>query len=794
MSASTSFVFSYLLATVTTSIPASGDFTHRKQEDMDLLMKHELLVGPDGNIMGGKRVLWEEGIQSRTSSILDILIPKSSLKIQDLHDIRYIKKKDDFILYGSSILLNPRGITRPQWRLTHPFSGPLKKTKRNQQELQTNTEVEGEADEDLSVGEDMMEMDGSWSQKLYQTGEKHLIMAVKVAEEKNWEHLFRSVYYDTHDKVKAKLGSLPFHVLLEPRYWSSEFSTIAIPDPTDSQKPDLVLMDYRLKKSSGKEKSWAVVLTGVEITISELAEGKGMPIFLGVATKGYLMMREQPWCHFILLFSIANLKLCAHYLDCSGMIISAPILIGRDAVRFADVLNTMTLASHSALGFDPTIHVCNTLCSTTAHDNLPEGVDAMPIGAIGWVTDDVGEVYWIMANLWKSCGLFSRGTVCYHVQDKNKWEYALKDCWVDADIIEQEVNFLRAVDGVPNVVQLVKYWDIEYDGHIDSTSNICDHVRDHLPDSPIFTNKIHRCMLLTPCGLPLTNFKSVPELVNVFLDLVVAHKTMMMEWRVLHGDLSPNNLIIYRGKGYFIDFDHAKFIQLNNKAKDSRGTGTIPYISCHLLKLMGGIPTPDSIDHKASDDLESLFYILLKFMIIYNGPGGLTTNREVPPENAHRWHKVYVTMDKDGLGTSGTLKKEFLMDKAPGFEPAPYFQACRPILEDWRMAIGDAIMNSKDVSHNQICEIIQRGLDNIDNFPSPQISLPMPSTSPSASSPSSPAVVLGSQPHRSSRINHPAHSSIPSTSSSSFAPPHPPSVSSDRPHRSSRKKKQVSTS
>jgi hypothetical protein len=28
-------------------------------------------------------------------------------------------------------------------------------------------------------------------------------------------------------------------------------------------------------------------------------------------------------------------------------------------------------------------------------------------------------------------------------------------------------------------------------------------------------------MLLTPCGLPLTDFKSVTELVNVFRDLVV---------------------------------------------------------------------------------------------------------------------------------------------------------------------------------------------------------------------------------------------------------------------------------
>ncbi|KAG1724107.1 uncharacterized protein EDB91DRAFT_1255410 [Suillus paluster] len=200
---------------------------------------------------------------------------------------------------------------------------------------------------------------------------------------------------------------------------------------------------------------------------------------------------------------------------------------------------------------------------------------------------------------------------------------------------------------------------VEYDGRVDSTSHICDHVRDHLPDSPIFTNKIHRRMLLTPCGILLTSFKSIPELVNVFLDLVVAHKTMTTQRKVLHGDLSPNNIIIYEGKGYLIDFDHAKFIQLNNKAKDSHGTGTIPYISYRLLKLIGSIQTPDSIEHKASDDLESLFYIILEFTIIYDGPSGLITNRGVLPDNTRRWHKAYVAMGKDGLGTSGTLKEEF---------------------------------------------------------------------------------------------------------------------------------------
>ncbi|KAG2740947.1 hypothetical protein P692DRAFT_20688529, partial [Suillus brevipes Sb2] len=74
-------------------------------------------------------------------------------------------------------------------------------------------------------------------------------------------------------------------------------------------------------------------------------------------TKGYLMMWEQPWRRFILLFSISKFKLRAHYMDCSGMVISKPLPIVTSPERFVNVLNTITLGNCSSLGFDPTIHI-----------------------------------------------------------------------------------------------------------------------------------------------------------------------------------------------------------------------------------------------------------------------------------------------------------------------------------------------------------------------------------------------------------------------------------------------------
>jgi Fungal protein kinase len=142
------------------------------------------------------------------------------------------------------------------------------------------------------------------------------------------------------------------------------------------------------------------------------------------------------------------------------MIISEPIPIRPKALHFIDVINTATLSNRSSLGLDPTIHICTHLCCAAPHDDLPE----MPVEATGWVKDDIGDMYWIMAMLWKSRGLFSRGTVCYRVRSKHGIEYALKDCWVDAGSLDYEVTLLQAIHGVPNVVQLVKYWDVKFSG------------------------------------------------------------------------------------------------------------------------------------------------------------------------------------------------------------------------------------------------------------------------------------------------------------------------------------------
>ncbi|KAG1829056.1 hypothetical protein DFJ58DRAFT_737484 [Suillus subalutaceus] len=367
---------------------------------------------------------------------------------------------------------------------------------------------------------------------------------------------------------------LPFTEITDLRYWSSEFATTSMPDATDSRKPDLVLLDYRLRKLGFSQKSWKDVLTGVEITQSDLSVDRKIPF-------------------------ISKFKLRAHYMDRSGMEIALP-----------SALIQQSISANS----------CNTI---PTHADLPNGFDAMLPGAIGWVYDNDENVYWIMDILWKSRGVRTQ------------------DCWVNEDVKDVEIQLLKAVEGIPNVVQLKKYWDVLYDGKPDSTSRIRSHCSTFK-----FETKIHRRILLTPCGVPLTHFNDVPRVNR-------AHKAMVGR-RVLHGDLSPNNAIIYQGKGYFIDFDHAKFLNDDGKADPSpRGTGTVPYISFRVLRLMGD---GHLVQHMPCDDLESLFYILLEFTMIYLGPKGVlappTQSRSFATGRRSEVAVSYENMTQDGLATA----------------------------------------------------------------------------------------------------------------------------------------------
>ncbi|KAF5383649.1 hypothetical protein D9615_003848 [Tricholomella constricta] len=110
---------------------------------------------------------------------------------------------------------------------------------------------------------------------------------------------------------------------------------------------------------------------------------------------------------------------------------------------------------------------------------------------------------------------------------------------------------------------------------------------------------------------------SVEAFQDVFVDCLECHYHAYTDAKVLHRDLSENNLMFKRTddtsdgkvKGILNDWDMASDVEANDEILPSTAThriGTIPFMAIDLL-VVNKRPPPHLYRH----DLESFFYILV---------------------------------------------------------------------------------------------------------------------------------------------------------------------------------------
>lgn len=122
-----------------------------------------------------------------------------------------------------------------------------------------------------------------------------------------------------------------------------------------------------------------------------------------------------------------------------------------------------------------------------------------------------------------------------------------------------------------------------------------------------FDNRILRALAISPAGRSVTQFSSVIELLETLRDAVVVHRSLLLDGRILHRDISENNIIITNPekadgfRGMLIDLDLAK--------EDGKGpsgarhrTGTMEFMAIEVLL---------GISHTYRHDVEAFFYVLL---------------------------------------------------------------------------------------------------------------------------------------------------------------------------------------
>ncbi|KAJ2024519.1 hypothetical protein H4S03_009095, partial [Coemansia sp. S3946] len=115
---------------------------------------------------------------------------------------------------------------------------------------------------------------------------------------------------------------------------------------------------------------------------------------------------------------------------------------------------------------------------------------------------------------------------------------------------------------------------------------------------------------MEPIGEPLRSTTSVAEFVSAVCDVMRCHITFVNDCNILHRDISPNNILVFRGadgiaRGMLIDLDCAididqeKWEKRKGREKRKEMTGTLPYMSTNNLN--GSI-----IEHTSLDDWESM--------------------------------------------------------------------------------------------------------------------------------------------------------------------------------------------
>jgi hypothetical protein len=197
------------------------------------------------------------------------------------------------------------------------------------------------------------------------------------------------------------------------------------------------------------------------------------------------------------------------------------------------------------------------------------------------------DVYIIKRILSASRGLVGRGCICY-LASLGDEDFIIKDHWVlgkREDVILNEIEMLKLMQGVPGVPELVDYWLVTTsEGEVDVTRSYRKRER----RSTKGTSRTHVRLVLKPCARPLHMFRTLKEFVRALRDIVISkcllvelcksielmfllvvQRTAVEERGILHRDCSLNNAMILDdldlSKGFLIDWEFAVRIAADNK-------------------------------------------------------------------------------------------------------------------------------------------------------------------------------------------------------------------------------------
>ncbi|KAF5333961.1 hypothetical protein D9611_014939 [Ephemerocybe angulata] len=312
------------------------------------------------------------------------------------------------------------------------------------------------------------------------------------------------------------------------------------------------------------------------------------------------ILLQQPNRNFVRFLLITEKEVRLVHFDRSGVYFSPFINFHEDPHTFIRLVVGISTCNEKILGLD-----------TSVKWKIDKSTGKKISGTVKHFDDDgITTVYNIVMDSrpFIRASIRGRGTICYRaINSKTGKAVVIKDSW-RTEGREPESSYLMAAKGLKGVAQAVSY------------SNNCGETKEYRPkgaNHQHYYNRIKSRVVIEEYGGPLEIFSTRFQLISAIRDAIDGHRKLLLLKKVLHRDVSPRNILLgstddIGERGILIDLDMAVWINraMSDISKDPPGPSRsqIRLGLRHLITL---------------DDLESFYYILCYFLLVYARPGAL---------------------------------------------------------------------------------------------------------------------------------------------------------------------------
>ncbi|KAG6263252.1 hypothetical protein E4U48_006844 [Claviceps purpurea] len=376
---------------------------------------------------------------------------------------------------------------------------------------------------------------------------------------------------------------------------------------------ELELLVKKKKNGSAVEQhDWRDVLAIGRLAQSEQTEAKELLLKLGSGVRE--VFAQQPTRRFVHAFTLTGKTMETWVFDRSGPYSGATFNVHEEPEKFVQVLCGYLMMSDEELGLDIFTEEKDGRLFVTIPVN-PCATETIQLEL------DSKPIFYRRA-------IVSRATTCFPAKPIGAPEFdrVVKYSWIPSTWTPEPDLLIKAnehrVQGVAKMVG--------YEREISRISKLREGLAFSTPhkDQIPYDDRDLRVLAVTPLGRPLEEFESILGLLGCLHDAIEAHRSLYMDSKILHRDISINNIIITdpakanRKKGVLIDLDLAKNMDEGPSGARHR-TGTIEFMAVGVLLRE---------DHTYRHDLESFFYVLIWLCFVYGAKGHGTKPRNAPPD------------------------------------------------------------------------------------------------------------------------------------------------------------------